>query len=158
MMAENHKVYVGCCMVVLSPDGTKTLVAKRKKEPDMDGWQIPGGTVDYDNQENLINAVIRETKEETGIKVKNPQLLCIMNTFYYGKERPIHIAFTAMAESEEIPPNPEPHKAEDWHWVELNNLPDGKWFRMSKTALDFYNNLQKNPSLNRALVDEEYEV
>jgi len=30
-MSENNKVYVGCCMVVLSPDGTKTLISKRKK-------------------------------------------------------------------------------------------------------------------------------
>ncbi len=154
---EDHKVYVGCCMVVLSPDGTKVLVAKRKKEPDMGGWQIPGGTVDYDNQENLVKAAIRETFEETGIRVENPQLLTVMNTFYYGKQRPIHIGFFATAENEEIPPNPEPHKAEDWHWVELDNLPDGKWFRMSKSALDFYNKIKKDPSLDRAVVDKEYE-
>lgn len=80
-----------------------------------------------------------------------------MNTFYYGKQRPIHIGFIATANSEEIPPNPEPHKAEDWYWVPLDNLPDGKWFRMSKTALDFYNQIKGNPSLNRAVVDKEYE-
>lgn len=155
-MSENHKVYVGCCMIILSPDGTKTLVAKRKKEPDIDGWQIPGGTVDYDNQENLVQAAIREAYEETGIKVENPQLLTVMNTFYYGNQRPIHIGFYAIAESEQTPPNPEPHKATDWQWVDLDNLPDGKWFRMSKVALDFYNQTKTNPTLNRAWVDKEY--
>jgi ADP-ribose pyrophosphatase YjhB (NUDIX family) len=144
-------------MVILSPDGTKTLVAKRKKEPDMDGWQIPGGTVDYDNGENLANASVREVEEETGIKIENPELLCVMNTFYFGKDRPLHIGFVGFAKSEEIPPNPEPHKAEDWHWVELKNLPEGKWFRMSRVALDFYNKLKLDPEINRSIVDEEFD-
>lgn len=106
----------------------------------MGGWQIPGGTVDYSTGENLIDAATREAFEETGVKINDSKFLCIMNTFYYGKERPIHVAFVGHAESDEIPPNPEPHKAEDWQWVELKNLPEGKWFRMSKEALQYFNN------------------
>lgn len=134
-----NKVYVGCCMVILNSSRDKVLIAKRKKEPDIDGWQIPGGTVDYGTGENLIDAAVRESFEETGIKIKDPKFLCVMNTFYYGPERPLHIAFIGQADTDEIPPNPEPHKAENWHWVPLGNLPEGKWFRMSKEALDYLN-------------------
>ena len=72
-------------MIILNPDGDKVLIAQRKKEPDIDGWQIPGGTVDYDDGENLIAAASREAFEETGIEVKNPEFVCVMNSFYYGK-------------------------------------------------------------------------
>jgi ADP-ribose pyrophosphatase YjhB (NUDIX family) len=153
---DSNKVYIGCCLVILNPTKDKVLIAKRKKEPDINGWQIPGGTVDYDNGENMEDAVIREASEETGITIKNPEFLSIMNTFYYGKERPIHVAFVAQADGEEIPPNPEPHKAEDWHWVGLDNLPDGKWFRMSKEAIRIYNDRDNQPQRNNFVIDAEY--
>ena len=156
-MSENHKVYIGCGMVILNPDKTKVLISRRKKEPDLGGLQIPGGTIDYDNQENLVKGVVREILEETGIQIQNPEFLCVINSFYLGKERPIHMIFVGRVESEEIPPNPEPHKAEDWQWISLDNLPDDKWFRMSKIALNFYNDLQKYPNLNRAVIDTEFE-
>jgi ADP-ribose pyrophosphatase YjhB (NUDIX family) len=69
IMPEDNKVYVGCCMLVLNPNKTKVLIGKRKKEPDIDGWQIPGGTVDYYQGENLVDAVTREAFEETGIQI-----------------------------------------------------------------------------------------
>jgi 8-oxo-dGTP diphosphatase len=156
-MSDNHRVFVGCCMVILNPSGTKALISRRKKEPDIDGWQIPGGTADYDNGENVMDAAIREAEEETGIKVKGAKLLCVMNSFYYGKQRPIHIGFVGQADSEYLPPNPEPHKSEDWQWVELDKLPQGKWFRMSKVALDFYIDLKLNPTTDRFFIDREYE-
>lgn len=155
---ESHKVFIGCCMVILSPDRSKVLVARRKKEPDLGGLQLPGGTVDYANGEDVQSAVIRETKEETGFDIQEPEFLCAMNTFYYGKERPLHIAFVGKSTTEEVPENPEPHKAEDWQWVELDNLPDDVWFRMSKVAIDFYNELRKNPAASRFVTDKEYEA
>src|ERR1700722_14132428 len=103
---NSNKVYIGCCVVILNPSRDKVLIAKRKKEPDMDGWQIPGGTVDYSTGENMEDAVIREAFEETRMTIKNPEFLSIMNTFYYGKERPVHVAFVSQADSEEVPPNP----------------------------------------------------
>lgn len=155
-MPEDHKVYVGCGLVILNPDKTKVLLSRRKKEPDMGGWQLPGGTVDYANGENALMAVAREGEEETGIKIKNPQFLCMSNTFYYGKERPIHIGFVASVDSEEIPPNPEPHKAEDWQWFYLDQIPEGKWFRMSKLFVEFYKKLKQEPNLSTFFVDEEF--
>jgi len=148
-----NKVYVGCCMIILNPSGDKVLIAKRKKEPDIDGWQIPGGTVDYGTGEDVSVAAVREAFEETGIQVKNPKFLCLMNTFNYGAERPLHIAFVGYAENEEIPPNPEPHKAGDWQWVFLDSLPEGKWFRLSKKAIDFFNESRMEPLKDNFLVE-----
>ena len=152
---ESHKVFVGCCMVILNPQGDKVLVARRKKEPDQGGLQLPGGTVDYANGEDLRDAVIREIREETGLDINDPEFLCAMNTLYYGPERPLHIAFVATSSTEELPPNPEPHKAEDWQWVELENLPHDKWFRMSKVAIDFLNELRRDPTASRFVIDQQ---
>jgi ADP-ribose pyrophosphatase YjhB (NUDIX family) len=152
------KVYVGCCMVILNPAEDKVLLAVRKKDPDIGGLQLPGGTVDYASGENIKSAVIREIKEETGLILVEPEFLCMMNTFYYGKERPLHIAFIGKSETEELPPNPEPHKAENWKWVPLDDLPNEKYFRMSKIAIDFFNEVRKNPTARRFLVDREYMV
>jgi ADP-ribose pyrophosphatase YjhB (NUDIX family) len=143
-------------MAILNPAGDKVLVARRKKDPDSGGLQLPGGTVDYGNGEDIRSAVIREIKEETGLEIPEPMFLCAMNTFYYGKERPLHIAFVGTSPTEELLPNPEPHKAEDWHWVELEKLPDDKWFRMSKVAIDFLKEFRSNPMADRFVIDREY--
>jgi 8-oxo-dGTP diphosphatase len=151
-----HKIYMGCAVVVLNSTQDKILVTVRRKEPDIDGFQVPGGTVDYDDGENVLDAAVREVEEETGMKVRDTTFLCMMNSFYYGKERPISIGFVAQSMNDEIPPNPEPHKADDWQWVPLDRIPQGKWFRLSKTAVDFYIELQKNPNIDRFVLDNEY--
>jgi hypothetical protein len=79
-----------------------------------------------------------------------------MNTLYYGKQRPIHISFFGVALTEEIPPNPEPNKSEDWCWVGLDELPDGKWFRLSRVTIDFYKKLKQDNTLNRAWIDTNF--
>lgn len=152
----NSDVKVGCCLVILNPLGDKVLVARRKKEPDLGGFQIPGGTVDYEKGELPHQANVREAEEETGLVIKNVRFLCLMNSFYYGTDRPIHVAFVGRAASEVIPLNPEPHKAESWQWVPLNDLPKDKWFRMSKVAIDFYIHSQQDPTLSPYFLDREF--
>jgi 8-oxo-dGTP pyrophosphatase MutT (NUDIX family) len=153
---EKHKVFVGCCLVVLNPKGDKVLVAKRLKEPDINRLQIPGGTVDYANGELPMAAALREAEEETGMEIVETQPLCVMNSFYYGSERPIHLAFVGRASSDIIPQNPEPAKAGDWHWVPLDDLPAEKWFRMSLVAVEFYKELLKDRTIPRFFIDQEF--
>jgi len=153
---ERHKVFVGCCMVILNPSEDRVLVARRKKEPDLGGLQIPGGTVDYSTGENLKQAVVREVEEETGLRIADPKFLCMMNSFCYGPDKPLHIAFVGKSETEIVPINPEPHKAGDWEWLPLDAVSNDTWFRMSKVAVDFYNRLSKNPDTERFVIDDEY--
>lgn len=154
-MNDTHNVRIGCCMIILHPEGEKILVSKRKKEPERGGWQIPGGLIDFDTGESVPRAASRETEEETGIAIERPEFLCVMNTAHYDSSNPVHIGFFGYAKSEVIPENPEPHKSENWQWVSLGNLPSGKWFYMSLMAVEFWNRLKKDSSLSRFLADRE---
>jgi 8-oxo-dGTP pyrophosphatase MutT (NUDIX family) len=120
------------------------------------GFQIPGGTVDYANGENIRQAIVREVEEETGLLIPDPEFLCMMNSFCYGPDKPLHIAFVGKSETEIVPINPEPHKAEDWEWMPLDTVSDDAWFRMSRIAVDFYLKLKSQSDLSRFVIDEDF--
>jgi 8-oxo-dGTP diphosphatase len=52
------------------------LLEQRKNQPDKDKWTIPGGVVEVG--ERLEDAVIRETKEETGLDASNPKIMGVV--------------------------------------------------------------------------------
>jgi ADP-ribose pyrophosphatase YjhB (NUDIX family) len=60
---------------VIIKDG-KIVLIKRGNEPSKGKWSIPGGHVELG--ENLKEAVIRETKEETCLDVDNPILMDVV--------------------------------------------------------------------------------
>lgn len=49
------------------------LLIKRSIKPDIGKWHLPGGTVGY--KEKLVDAVKREAREETGLKVRIKEFL-----------------------------------------------------------------------------------
>lgn len=56
----------------------KILLIKRGSEPYKGLWALPGGHLDWD--ETLEEAVIREVKEETGLKVTSINFLKVYST------------------------------------------------------------------------------
>lgn len=68
-------------------DGSKVLVIKRgEEEKDFPGWyMLPGGK--QEANETPIQTAIRETFEETGIKVTNPKLRVLATHNHEYRER-----------------------------------------------------------------------
>ena len=67
---ENVELTVLC----LIQDGNKVLLQNRDKE-DWKGYTLPGGHVEAG--ESFVDAVVREMKEETGLKILSPKLVGI---------------------------------------------------------------------------------
>lgn len=67
----------GAVAAVIIKDG-KTLMVKRAREPYRNTWMFPAGFIDYG--EHPLDALRREVKEETGLRVKKASLLEIIQT------------------------------------------------------------------------------
>ena len=65
------KLVAGCIIA----DGDHTLLLRRGLEPSLDKWTYPGGFVDLG--ETPAKCALRETLEEVGITVHEPELLGI---------------------------------------------------------------------------------
>ena len=67
-MSKSEKVILtALCMVT---DGSRILLQDRAKE-DWRGFTFPGGHVE--KSESIVQAIIREMKEETGLTIYNPK-------------------------------------------------------------------------------------
>ncbi len=73
---------VGVGVVILQPG--KILLVKRRNEPEVGKWTIPGGVVELG--ESTEQAVIREAKEETCLDVSNPTLFDTVNIVKYDEQ------------------------------------------------------------------------
>ena len=67
-------------IIVYDKDESKILMCKREKEPYKGMFNLVGGKVE--ENENEIHAAYRELEEETGITVKDINLVNVMNFEY----------------------------------------------------------------------------
>ncbi len=114
---KQPRIAVGAAII----ENDKILLIERKKAPEAGHWALPGGKLDL--YETCETAVIRETFEETGLILKDPFLLAIMNMWdekaAYHWVAPIYL-FT---EYEGTPEIKEPSKHSGLNWFNIYNLP-----------------------------------
>lgn len=105
----------------------KVLLGKRRDDPkkapsllhDERTWTMPGGKLHF--QEGLKEGAIREALEETGIKIKNLEIISISNDIVPDNHF-VTIGFLCK-EFDGEPKVMEPDEITKWQWFDLNNLP-----------------------------------
>ncbi|MDD4358398.1 MAG: NUDIX domain-containing protein [Candidatus Pacebacteria bacterium] len=119
-MKKRHAIIPASYLLLI--DNEKILLQRRFNTSYEDGkYSFIAGHVE--KGETFSHAIIREAKEEAGIKIKEEdlQIFHIMHRKEKNSER-IDAFFTASKWEGEIQ-NKEPHKCDDLSWFEMNNLP-----------------------------------
>ncbi len=129
MENERPKVGVG---VMIFKDG-KVLLGKRKGSHGAGEYAFPGGHLEYG--ELIFECAIREVQEECGIEIKNLRFNILANEFHPEKHV-VHIGIICEWASGE-PKLLEPEKSEEWHWYDLDSLPEPV-FPMVKAGIEGY--------------------
>jgi 8-oxo-dGTP diphosphatase len=126
--------------VLIIRDG-KVLLGKRHDDPEKadsalhgEGtWTCPGGKLDF--QEGIIECGKREAIEETGLKIRDLEVMSVSNE----RVRDAHfVCIGLMArEFEGEPSVMEPDEITEWRWFALDDLPE-KVFPPSEKIIKNY--------------------
>lgn len=105
--------FTNMCMVC---DGDRVVVIDRKKQ-DWPGVTFPGGHVELG--ESFTDAVIREVQEETGLRIRSPQI-CGIKDWCENKCRYVVLLYKTIHFEGELCSGPE---GKVW-WEDVDNLPN----------------------------------
>ena len=118
--------------VILEEDG-QVLLVKRKHRPKAGAWSLPAGFVEYD--ETASQAAVRETEEETGLRVKLERLLDVYGACDDPRKKVILVVYVAKRIGGRLNPGDDASEA---RFFPLDGLPDNIAFSSHREALDDY--------------------
>lgn len=113
---QRPKVGVG---VLVFKNG-KVLLGKRKGSHGEGMYAGPGGHLEH--FESIIDCAIRETKEETRVRISQPRFLCVTNFLAYAPKHYLDIGIVAEWKAGE-PVVLEPTKCDEWKWYSVDTMP-----------------------------------
>ncbi len=113
------KPIVGVNAVIFKEN--RLLLGRRLNSIDSGTWAFPAGHIEVN--ESPCDAAVRETKEETGLELIDPQLFARVRG-KFSLERPYesHFVFGTIA-AEAEPLLREPTKCDNWKWIHIERLP-----------------------------------
>jgi 8-oxo-dGTP diphosphatase len=102
-------------VITTDEDDPRVLLIRRKHDPFVGMWALPGGFVDM--QEPLETAARRELHEETGVKVERvEQLHTFGDPGRDPRGRTISVVYLAIVDAAQLRPRANDDAAEvDWH-------------------------------------------
>ena len=143
-----------CLLVKGNQKDKEILLAIKKRGFGVGKWNGVGGKIDFEKgDKNVIDAAIRETEEEIGVRVKELEKVAILNfTFPYNRawDQTVHV-FLAQnwekepVESEEMAPR----------WFKIHEIPYDKMWDDDKVWLP---NILEGKKLKADFIFKEGEV
>lgn len=107
------------CVFIINKEND-VLLGTRKTKSYIGQLQTPGGSIEID--ETPSNAAIRETQEETGLKI---EILGFLGSIIITRDDHYHKMFHVLAVVKDtnvkIPTDEQP-KCDDWKWYPLNSI------------------------------------
>jgi 8-oxo-dGTP diphosphatase len=134
---EKKRFTIRCAVYVFLIKNNKIFLIKRHNT----GWQDGNfGTASGHLEENetVLQAVIRETKEEAGVDVDKKDLKFILAMHRRSNADYVDLFFTSY-KWKGIPTDAEKNKSSDCKWFSLDNLPENTVDNV-KIAIDNYRN------------------
>ncbi len=117
-------------------DGTKVLMGLRKGSHGGGTWCFPGGHLEmYETPEECA---IRETFEETGLKINNLAHGPWTNDIFQDTSKHYISIFILAAEYSGEIAIKEKSKFSSWEWVDYQNLPDSLFFPIQNLLASGY--------------------
>lgn len=103
-------------VLCLIHQGERLLLQNRRKK-DWDGWALPGGHIE--KGESIVDAVVREMQEETGLTIHSPKL-CGIKQFPIENGRYLVFLFRTESFSGEVRSSDEG----EMRWISRSELSD----------------------------------
>lgn len=133
---QNGKIerrpYASVGVIVLNDNG-EVLLGLRKGGLGAGEWSLPAGHIEFG--ESIVQAGLREVKEETGLVVAEPELVSVADEMY-GDKHYVGFGITAIYKAGELKLM-EPEKCSEWRWFNLNVLP-GNLFKATEKVMRNY--------------------
>jgi 8-oxo-dGTP diphosphatase len=124
----NPRVGVG---VLVFNKNNQILLGQRQGSHGHNSWQPPGGHLEFN--ESLENCVRREAKEEVDISLDNIEFIGMTNDYFEDSHKHyISIFMQATLAPNQQVKNCEPHKAKNWQWFNLEELPSPLFLPLGK--------------------------
>lgn len=134
----NHKrPLVGIGVFVVRDQ--QILLGKRINAHGSGSWSLPGGHLEF--SESWEECALRETAEETGLKIENVRFAAVTNDIFEREDKHyITIFMMADYQSGEVRLM-EPHKCEKWEWFpwEDSELPSNLFLPLQNLKKSGYN-------------------
>jgi len=133
---------------VIIKDG-KILLEKRKNDPGKGKWSIPGGLVELG--ESVEQTVIREVKEETGLDVKKPEHIDVVDNVVRDENGEVKYHFVIIDYFVKLKGGTlkAASDAEELKWITFDEVDK---YDLTKTFREFFQrNRQKLEKLNSCI-------
>ena len=111
----------------------RVLLGQRQGSHGAGEWGLPGGHLEHG--ESIVDGVLRELREETGLEVSDVQFVCALNTLGYLPKHYVSLGFVAIWKSGEVEALETSEK--DWNWYSLDQLPENI-FQPNRIIIDAY--------------------